>query len=211
MGILKEVERLRKSVIQEKIDERLKEFEDIGKDTAERWFSELCFCLLTANSKAKTAIAIQQELGIRGFCECASDDVKRCIMKHKHRFHNNKTKYILEARRYKSIKGQLQRTVMEKSQKGARRWLAENIKGLGYKEASHFMRNVGYKDLAILDRHILNLFVEEGIIHEKPKALSAKKYLELEKAFEKLAKKAKMSCAELDMYMWYVKTGEILK
>ena len=38
----------------------------------------------------------------------------------------------------------------------AREWLVHNVKGIGYKEAGHFSRNIGFtQDLAILDRHIL--------------------------------------------------------
>ena len=92
----------------------------------------------------------------------------------------------------------------------AREWLVKNVKGIGYKEASHFLRNVGYKNLAILDRHILNLMDEEGLI-EKPKSLTRKNYLEIEKKFIALSKRLKMSAAELDLHMWHMKTGEVLK
>jgi len=92
----------------------------------------------------------------------------------------------------------------------AREWLVRNIKGLGMKESSHFLRNVGYKNLAILDRHILNIMKDEGII-EKPKSLTRKKYLEIEEKFNKMAKGFNMSPAELDLHMWCMKTGEVLK
>jgi N-glycosylase/DNA lyase len=73
------------------------------------------------------------------------------------------------------------------------------------------LRNVGYKNLAILDRHVLNLMKEYDIIKEKPKTLNKKKYLEIEKIFKKIANTLKMSCAELDLYVWYMKTGKVLK
>ena len=87
----------------------------------------------------------------------------------------------------------------------------KNIKGLGYKEASHFMRNVGYNNLAILDRHILNLMLEQGYLRAKPKTLTRKTYFEIEQKFKKIADGLRMSMAELDLYMWYMKTGEVLK
>jgi len=34
-------------------------------------------------------------------------------------------------------------------------WLVKNLTGLGYKEAGHFLRNIGSGKIAILDRHIL--------------------------------------------------------
>ena len=91
-----------------------------------------------------------------------------------------------------------------------REWLVKNIKGLGYKEASHFLRNVGYFDYSILDRHIINLMADNGRI-EKPKKINKKGYLEIEKEFRKIADEVKMSLGELDLYMWYLKTGKILK
>jgi N-glycosylase/DNA lyase len=113
----------------------------------------------------------------------------------------------MEARKHLDIKDRI--TKLEEFQ--AREWLVKNIKGLGYKEASHFLRNVGYKNLAILDRHIVNLMLEHGYIEEKPKSLNRKIYTELENIFKKIADKLKMSMAELDMYMWYMKTGKVLK
>jgi N-glycosylase/DNA lyase len=96
-------------------------------------------------------------------------------------------------------------------EKEARDWLVKNIKGLGYKEASHFMRNVGYKNLAILDRHIINVMHDYKVLKQKPKALTKKNYLEIETKFKKLSKQLNMSAAELDLYMWYMKAGEVLK
>ncbi len=206
-GLIKEVKKLQKSRTKQKVSKRLKQFAGLGKKNTKEWFSELCFCILTANSKARTAIKIQNELGAEGFCKKGKDGVKRCIIAHKHRFHNNKTAYILGAREHIDIKEKLKGMDSYK----AREWLVKNVKGIGYKEASHFLRNVGYFDLAILDRHILNLMVEGGLIKHKPKSLTKKRYLEIEKKFKKIAAKLKMSAAELDMYMWSMKTGEVLK
>jgi len=199
--IIKQINVLKKSSIKNKIDNRLKEFEN-----NKEWFSELCFCLLTANSKAKTAINIQNELGEKGFLNYDVEKIKDSIIKNKHRFHNNKSKFIVEARKFSDIKELLK----NKNEFESREFLVENVKGLGYKEASHFLRNVGYKNLAILDRHIINLMIENKII-EKPKNLSKKNYLYVEEKFKEISEKTNMNCAEVDMYMWYMKTGEVLK
>ncbi|MBW3000771.1 N-glycosylase, partial [Candidatus Woesearchaeota archaeon] len=128
---------------------------------------------------------------------------------------NNKAKFIVEARKHLNIKDKIKKVVKQKGQQdgqsGAREWLVKNIKGLGYKEASHFLRNVGYFDVAILDRHVLNLMYEDGVIKEIPKTLSKKKYLEIENKFLQLASKLGMSPAELDLYLWSMKTGVVLK
>lgn len=201
-SLIKEVQKLRNSEIKTKINKRLKEFENFKNKSNSEWFSELCFCILTANSKAETAIKIQNEIKNKFH---TSPKIKQVIKKHKHRFHNNKTKYILEARKYKNIK-----TIIKK-EKDQREWLVKNIKGLGYKEASHFLRNTGYKNFAIIDRHILNVLIEHKIIKQKPKTINKNFYLQTEKKFKKLADKLKVSPAELDLYLWYSRTGKVLK
>jgi len=206
MSIIREVNQLKRTPLSVKVNKRLKEFESFQKKSSKHWFSELCFCILTANSRAETALKIQSDLGAVGFCECKPIEVKKTIQKHKHRFHNNKTKYICEAREHIDIKNKLKHMIETE----AREWLVKNIKGLGYKEASHFLRNIGYKNLSILDRHIINLMVEDKKI-SRPKTLTKKNYLEIEKDFLKLTKKTNTSAAELDLYMWYMKTGEVLK
>lgn len=211
MGLINNIEKLRNSELSKTIDKRLKEFESFKNKNTKEWFSELCFCILTANSKAVTGLKIQDELKAKGFCEYSHDLIRETIRKNKHRFHNNKAKYIVSAREHIDIKKKIIKLVNEKGETKAREWLADNIKGLGFKEASHFMRNVGYKNIAILDRHILNLMKEYAFIKEKPKTLNKKNYLEIEKTFKKIADTLKMSCAELDLYMWYMKTGKVLK
>lgn len=207
------VKRLRKSKVRADVEKKLRIFSDFNRKNNREWFGEMCFCILTANSKAKTAIAIQKELTASGFCTLCFEDVRDAIIRNKHRFHNNKARFIVEARRHLNIKDLIKKTA-DKGTEGqleAREWLVKNIKGLGYKEASHFLRNIGYLELSILDRHILNLMKDDGIIKERPKSLTKKTYLEIEHKFRKLANKLGMSCAELDLYMWYMKTGFVLK
>ncbi|MBA3064865.1 N-glycosylase/DNA lyase [Candidatus Woesearchaeota archaeon] len=211
MGLINNIKKLRNSELSKKIDKRLKEFESFKNKSTKEWFSELCFCILTANSKAVTGLKIQNELKVKGFCEYPHDLIREIIRKNKHRFHNNKAKYIVSARDHIDIKKKITRLVKEKGEIETREWIVKNIKGLGYKEASHFLRNVGYKNLTILDRHILNLMKEYDFIKEKPKTLNKKNYLEIEKIFKKIADTLKMPCAELDLYMWYMKTGKVLK
>lgn len=78
------------------------------------------------------------------------------------------------------------------------------------KEASHFLRNIGYKNLAIIDFHILDLLEEYKLI-EKPKTLSPKNYIEIENVLRELAQKTNTKLGELDLYLWYKETGKILK
>ncbi|MDX1799069.1 MAG: N-glycosylase, partial [Candidatus Lokiarchaeia archaeon] len=91
-----------------------------------------------------------------------------------------------------------------------REWIVKNVKGIGYKEASHFLRNIGYTEYAIVDFHIVDLLVKYNII-EKPKTMTKSKYLEIEKVLKSIGKELELNMAELDLYLWYLETGKILK
>ena len=95
----------------------------------------------------------------------------------------------------------------------ARNWLNENVYGLGMKEASHFLRNVGKKDVAIIDFHIVDLLNSEGLLDfdRKSKSLTPSRYLEIEKVLLDLGKRLGLNLAELDLYLWYLETGKVLK
>ena len=202
-----EINELRNSPISETVNTRLKEFESFENKDYDEWFSELCFCILTANARARTALQIQRGLGGKGFMKLPKEQLTETIKRAKHRFHNNKAKFIIEARKNYAIRD----IVKKMDDVEAREWIVENVKGLGYKEASHFLRNTGRKNLAILDRHILNLMLENEYIDRIPLTLDKRRYLKIEESFIRLAKVLEMSPAELDLYMWYMKTGEVLK
>jgi N-glycosylase/DNA lyase len=193
--------------VKTQVEKKLKHFSGFKHKHTNEWFSELCFCLLTANSKATTAIHIQKELGADGFINASATIIKQTIRKNKHRFHNNKTKFIITARKHIDIKQKLAK--LNETEK--REFLVQNIKGIGYKESSHYLRNTGHFNLAILDRHVLNLMLEHSLIKEKPKTLTKNRYLELEKKLKNICDKLSLSQAQLDFYLWYLKTGKVLK
>jgi N-glycosylase/DNA lyase len=203
--IISQVRKLKKSEVSKLIDKRLGEFKDLGKKSNEDWFSELCFCILTANSKFKTACMIQNELGSKGFICMPQNEVVEAIRRNKHRFHNNKAKFICEARRHKNIKDILTK------EEDPRKWLVDNIKGLSWKESSHFLRNVGYQNYAIIDRHVMRLLVENNLLKERLKSLNKKAYFIIEDTLKSIADKVGMTQAELDLYIMYMRTGEIFK
>lgn len=133
------------------------------------------------------------------------------------RFHNNKSKYIIKARKKFSslVYEKIIKNNKNKNSKELRDFLVENIKGIGYKEASHFLRNIGLggKNLAILDRHILKNLIDLKVIKEKePKSISSrKKYLEIEKKMLTFSKKIRILMDELDLLFWAKETGEVFK
>ncbi len=200
--------RLKNTHIGKTVKKRLSEF--ASPKTDEELFEELCFCILAANAKGRNAFNIQKELGFSGLYSLPESEIVACIKRNKHRFHNNKAKFIVLARKHHPLKKKLHAILHSKGEREAREWLISNVKGIGYKEASHYLRNLGVSSLAILDRHILNLMHEHKIAR-KPKTLTKKKYLTLEKKFQKLSKEVHMTPSELDLYMWYMKAGEVMK
>lgn len=94
-----------------------------------------------------------------------------------------------------------------------RDWLARErrIKGLGYKEASHFLRNIGLSGYGILDKHILRSLAELKIISSPLPPTTRARYLEVETRLRRFARDIKIDFDELDLALWSMKTGEILK
>ena len=121
-----------------------------------------------------------------------------------HRFPNVRAEYIFLAREsFKKI---------DFNSKTIREDLVFGIKGLGMKEASHFLRNIGYKDYAIIDFHIIDFLVKNSLLGEqKSKSLTKNKYLEIESVLRKIAEKTNLSLGELDLYLWFRETGKVLK
>lgn len=185
------------------LNNRLAEFKELGKKKNEEWFSELCFCILTANSQAQKAIDIQKHIGIEGFINHTEENLAKIIRSFGHRFHNTKAKYIVCAREYINIKDCLR----DMPSYQAREFLVQNIKGLGYKESSHFLRNVGYDDFAIIDRHIIKFLYKYGVISKIPNVITKKAYLELEMSL----KAYDINLSRLDLMIWCHMTGTILK
>ncbi len=130
------------------------------------------------------------------------------------RFYRNKALYIVKARDEFFINGKflLLDKINEKDLKQTRRFLVKKVKGYGYKEASHFLRNIGlYRSIAILDRHIMKNMLKYGYLSEIPKTLTTKKYLEIEKKFFKFAEDLKIPPEQLDLLLWQREAGEVFK
>ncbi|MHA1596030.1 MAG: N-glycosylase/DNA lyase [Candidatus Asgardarchaeia archaeon] len=201
--LLLNLEKLRREV-----EERMMEFENLRRKGNEEWFIELCFCILTANSSAEFCMRIQNEID-RSFLTLSREELSRKLRSMGYRYYTKRAEYIVDARKYSnSIKDIVESFDNEFL---AREWLVSNVKGLGYKEASHFLRNVGFKNVAIIDRHILRCLYENGVIEKIPKNLSKKDYMRIEKLLRELSEKTGLSLSELDLFLWYTMTGKVLK
>lgn len=203
------------SQIKNCVDSRLEAFRRIkANGTDEQLFEELVFCLFTPQTKSTMAgkavgILKEKDLLLNGSCEEISREINIV------RFRNNKARYVVEARNFFSsgkILNIRKKLEQFKDIFLLREWLVIHIKGLGYKEAGHFLRNTGFSfDLAILDRHILRNMQTAGIFSQIPDSLNPKKYLEIEEKLREFSSKIKIPMSYLDFIWFYHETGEIYK
>ena len=198
----------------EAIQTRLNEFKQILNRKDDDVFAELCFCLLTPQSSAKTCWAAVSRLRERSLLlKGEASEIQPQL--NDVRFGDSKAKYIVEARATLSKDGKLFLKSHLSSYANLfelREWMVENVKGLGYKEASHFLRNVGLgEEFAILDRHILRNLKRLDVITEVPVSITKKRYLEIEEKLRRFSREIAIPLADLDLLFWSRETGWIFK
>jgi len=197
------------------ISRRLEEFKGIwDRGTDEELFAELVYCIITPMARGKMCCAAVDTMVRTGVLFTGTrDQIKERLIGA--RFIHKKSAYIIEAREKFLHNDQeplrsILRTIDDDQE--ARDWLVEQVKGIGYKEASHFLRNIGFtQDLAILDRHILRNLCSLGAIDKSPDSLSKRRYLEIEKRMRAFSGSIQIPMGHLDLLLWYKGTGEILK
>jgi N-glycosylase/DNA lyase len=205
--LVKHINHLKESNVKYLVESRIKEFKENRNKPITEIFKELCFCILTAKFSAEKSIKIQRIID-DGFINLSENELEEKLRFLGHRYPKLRAKYIIEAR--KAIH-QLNRILNSPlNEEDLREWLVKNIRGLGYKEASHFLRNIGFMNLAIIDFHIINLLLKYGLI-DKPRTLTRRRYMEIEKVLNKVAEKTGLRLGELDLYLWYMEVGKILK
>lgn len=134
-----------------------------------------------------------------------------------HRYPNSRAAYIIATRTYLSNECNLQlRAKLDsfgEDGEARRDFFARNkgVKGIGYKEASHYLRNIGYRGYAILDKHILRTLHKLGVLPSPDPPTTKKKYLASEEMMRKFAEELTIDFDELDLLLWSNVTGEILK
>lgn len=191
--------------IRKEIEKRIIEFEK--KKSDKEIFAEFVFCLLTPQSKAKACWHAVLNLIKDGLLFGGGEEEIEKKLKGI-RFKNKKASYIKEARKFFADIVRIK----DKKPNEAREWLVKNIKGMGYKEASHFLRNIGMgENFAILDRHILKNLKKAGVINKIPSSLTKEKYFKIEEKMKAFAKKINIPLNHLDLLLWYKETGEVFK
>ncbi len=161
--------------------------------------TELAFCISTANSSALAGIRFQKSLESLDISKLSPKDFETLMRSAGVRFARRKAEYVFEAlRNFDSVERALKLKSTE-----ARRVLVKNVRGLGYKEASHFLRNLGRRDVAIIDRHVMRWLGGERV--------TPKNYERFERKLKKIAKEMDVDLAELDLRIWFEMTGRVLK
>ena len=196
------------------IRKRLKSFKRLDRLSERQVFEELAFCIFTPGSKALNGNRAVKELKRENLLFNGNRHNIAKRLRGIVRFHNNKALYLTQARRYfkKGLKFNIKNFILADNPFIVREQLAKNVKGIGYKEASHFLRNIGLgRDLAILDTHILKNLKRFNVITEIPASIGENKYLDLEDKMTEFSKYVKIPIGELDLLFWSRQTGFIYK
>lgn len=200
-------DRERFNALRPAIQERLEDFRRVPPTQR---FYELCYCLCTPQSKAENADAVVKILQERDFERVGFYPVAILRDKaHYIRFHETKAKRLVKAREEWLNIAQILDSGMNDEEK--REWLVENVDGMSWKESSHYLRNIGYRNLAILDRHTLKHLVRCGVFPEVPNIAGKARYLAAGEDFKRFAEYVGIPMDELDLYFWASEAGLILK
>ena len=194
---------------------KLAEFENIWKtETDERLWEEMVFCFFTGGCSAR--MGLRSIEAVRPILLTGMHDELMNALVGRHRYPRARSGYIVASRDFlqEHCGLRLREKLNSFEDDLARRdWLVKEkrIKGLGYKEASHYLRNIGLKGYAILDKHILRSLAELGIIDDPKPPNTRTRYLTIEQKLKQLAEMTGIDFDELDLVLWSMKTGEILK
>ncbi|MEQ9619531.1 MAG: hypothetical protein RIG61_10200 [Deltaproteobacteria bacterium] len=198
----------RKDSIKEQLDEfqKVREGSDDG-----RVFEELVFCILT--SAVGPRVGLKSLDAVREVLMEGSEEEIYARLEGVHKY-PEKSAYIVHTRDYlkKEYDLKLSKLIDSFTDPLERREffaLNKNIKGLGFTQASHFLRNAGFKGYAILDRNVVKMLFDLGVIESPKPPSSKKKYLDIEGRMKELAEEIGIEIDELDMLLWSMRTGRI--
>src|SRR5215813_13631420 len=185
----------------EEIRSRLGEFRAVQSErNDDRLWEEMVFCFFTGGCSAVMGLRSLER--VRPLLKRGTQRQLARALSGVHRYPNARARYIVESRNFLIGDCDLElgrRLAGFSCHYGRRDWLAreKGIKGLGYKEASHFLRNVGYRGYAILDKHVLRCLAELKIIDEPKPPNTRARYLTVEGKLRELTNAVKIDFDEL--------------
>lgn len=211
------VEKIRSAYTErrDEIRSRLAEFGAVWErgDDRELW-EEMVYCFFTGGCSAR--MGLRSIDAVRPLLMTGDQPELANALSGVHRYPNARSRYIVASREFLLEHcGMRLRNKLESFDcpHERRDWLVRErgIKGLGYKEASHYLRNIGFRGYAILDKHVLNSLAELSIIDDPKPPNTRSRYLMVEEKFKELTAKLGIDFDELDLVLWSMKTGVILK
>lgn len=194
---------------------RLAEFAAVGErgDDRELW-EEMVYCFFTGGCSARMGLRSLE--AVKPLLVTGEQPELAAALNGVHRYPNARSRYIVASREFliEHCGMELRNKLKSFSCPFERRdWLVreKGIKGLGYKEASHYLRNIGYLGYAILDKHVLNSLAELKIIDEPKPPNTRSMYLMVEQKLKDFTDSIEIDFDEIDLVLWSMKTGVILK
>jgi N-glycosylase/DNA lyase len=213
------IDRLRARYTEQRkeIRARLRDFRQVWQTASDsRLWEEMVYCIFTAGASARMGLRSVEALRHLLAQGAQKEMTKALIAAGAHRFPNSRPGYVIVTRDY--LQQQFSMRLRERLASfedpiERRDWLAKDpgVKGLGYKESSHFLRNIGFKGYGILDKHIVRCLFELNVIDSAKPPTTRVRYLETENRMRRFAADAGIDFDELDLLLWSTKTGEILK
>lgn len=191
------------------VKKRLKEFERFRKKGTKEIFEEMTYCVFAANSSA-TMATIALDLLKPILWSGTLKDYQKAVHK-KVRFYNIRSKYLHHNRQIIEQKKDFKEYLDSLNNKERREFIKENFKGFGMKEASHFLRNIGYKGYTIIDKHVLNMMHEMNVLKTNKPPKNPEEYYKIENKIIKFAKEEDYDIDELDLALWSFKAGKVMR
>lgn len=208
------------------LSEERKTWKTWQKMTEEEIWFNLCVCIFSSNVPYELAVSASNHLWQNSFLDLnwlgrtidAKDRVSEELSKpiylppkkdgslRKYRFPHIRSRDVVMSAREIISQNINFKTLLARSDssKNVRKFLIEHIFGFGLKQATHFLRNIGYcNSLAIIDSHVISFL---RCITDPPlgsiQTVSPKKYFELEQILQEIAKNLKIDLSLFDMAIW---------
>lgn len=192
---------------------------DVARDDRTLW-RQFMICLLSSQVKYELACAAALDIEDAGILtsstpETIAADLYAILARpfwvdgqmRRYRFYNTKASQLARSWTIIQAEGGLGSLVDAfDDDRAARKWLVRHLPGLGFKQASMFLRDIGFsQDLAVLDRHTLDYMALVGLRAPGQRYVqTSSQYLGLEDSLRDHASGLGYSLGHLDRAIWVV-------
>lgn len=193
------------------INKKLTQFKQLQNKGDKEWTEELIFCIFAANSSASMGLKAVEL--VKPYLQAREKEKIQQALRGKVRFYNIRAKYLLYNLNIidNLPNGFYNEITKLKGFHEKRLHIKHLFKGIGNKEASHLLRNLGYSGYAIIDKHILNTLQQLELTKTTISPKTYDEYIQIEELIKNLATELNINMDALDLVMWSNITGEIIK